>query len=312
MPEGNEIHRWAERHTRAFAGRKMHVEAPNGRFQGADMLDGRRLERILAKGKHLGYCFGKDRILHVHLGRYGDWTEGQMPLAEVKGALRLRMWPVGAKPREHTGLPSARHGWYSSDDGANPTAPEDLDWLELRGPSDCSLWTADQWGQLLKRLGPDPLGSESAAGTAAGCEPDDPQPGFAKIAKAKTPVSVLLMQQDVISGIGNIYRAELLFRERLNPFVEGRAVPLKRLKAMWKDAIPLLRAGMVDRRIVTTRPKDRPHKTGTPLKEEVHYVYRRHGKPGVLCGTRILRKELAGRALYWCPVCQALPEGPAS
>ena len=171
MPEGNEVHRWAERHTRAFAGKKMHVEAPNGRFEGAEVLDGRKLERILAKGKHLGYCFGKDRIVHVHLGRYGDWTEGQMPLAEVKGALRLRMWPVGAKPRKNTGSPSARHAWYSNDDGANPTAPEDVDWLELRGPSDCSLWTDAQWEQLLQRLGPDPLGSGSPAAARAGAQP---------------------------------------------------------------------------------------------------------------------------------------------
>ena len=100
MPEGNEIHRWAERHTTAFVGKKMHVEAPNGRFRDADALDGRKLERVMAKGKHLGYVFGKDRILHVHLGRYGDWTEGQMPLPEERGALRVRMWPVGAKARK--------------------------------------------------------------------------------------------------------------------------------------------------------------------------------------------------------------------
>ncbi len=300
MPEGNEIHRWAERHTQAFVGRKMHVEAPNQRFREADMLDGRRLERILAKGKHLGYSFGKDRILHVHLGRYGDWTEGQMPLAEVKGALRLRLWPVGAKPRKNAAEPSARHAWYSADDGSNPTPPEAVDWLELRGPSDCSLWTDAQWQKLLGRLGPDPLGGEELTS-------EDPAPAFERIAKAKTPISVLLMQQDVIAGIGNIYRAELLFRERLSPFLEGRAVPLKRVQAIWKDAAPLMRAGMVDRRIVTTRPRDRPHKRGRALKEEVHYVYRRHGKPCFLCGTRILKKEIAGRSLYWCPVCQASP-----
>ena len=307
MPEGNEVHRWAERHTEAFAGRRMHVEAPTGRVAGAESLDGRTLDRILVKGKHLGYSFGKDRILHVHLGRYGDWTEGQMPLAEVKGALRLRMWPVGARRRKGTSAPSARHAWYSNDDGANAVAPRDVDWLELRGPSDCTLWTDEKWEQLLQRLGPDPLGSGNPA-ARAGEEPDDPEPAFAKIAKAKTPISVILMQQDVLSGIGNIYRAELLFRERLSPFLEGRAVPLRRLRAMWKDAIPLMQAGMLDRRIVTTRSKDRPHKTGTALKPEVHYVYRRHGKPCFLCGTTILRKELAGRSLFWCPACQAAPE----
>lgn len=293
MPEGNEIHRWAERHRRAFVGKKLHVDSPTGRFADADAVDGRKLEEVRAKGKHLGYVFGKDRVLHVHLGRYGDWTEGQMPLPEPKGALRLRMWPVGAKPRKDVAQASVRHGWYSADDGSNPVAPEDVDWLELRGPSDCSLWTDAKWDALLKRLGPDPL------------EGDDPAPAFAEIAKSKMTIAQLLMEQDVIAGIGNIYRAELLFRARLDPFLEGREVPPATLKAMWRDAIPLMKAGMVDRRIVTTRPKDRPHKRGKPLKEEVHYVYRRAGKPCWVCGAKVMKKDLAGRTLYWCPVCQA-------
>ncbi len=300
MPEGNEIHRWAERHGAALAGKKLRVESPNGRFGEAAALDSRKLERVLAKGKHLGYVFGKDRILHVHLGRYGDWTEGQMPLAEPKGALRLRMWPAGAKPRKHAVTPDKRHGWYSSDDGDQfPRAAAEIDWLELRGAAACELWTDAEWQALLERLGPDGLGDDPTGA-------DDPQRAFDRILSSKTPIAVLLMDQSVLSGIGNIYRAELLFRARLDPFTEGREVPLRTLKAIWKDSIPLLRAGMVDRRIVTTRARHRPtKKTGQPLKEEVHYVYRRHGKPCFICGTKIQRREIAGRTLYWCPVCQA-------
>jgi len=77
------------------------------------------------------------------------------------------------------------------------------------------------------------------------------------------------------------------------------------LKKIWKDVGPLMRAGMVDRRIVTTLAKDRPHKTGQALKEEAHYVYRRQGKPCFVCGTKVMKMEgFAGRNLYWCPVCQ--------
>jgi endonuclease-8 len=294
LPEGNEIHRWAERHHAALAGKKLRVESPNGGFAEAFALDNRKLERVLAKGKHLGYVFGKDRILHVHLGRYGDWTEGQMPLAEPKGALRLRMWPAGRKPRKNAVTPDKRHGWYSSDDGASSLAPEEIDWLELRGAAACELWTDADWKALLARLGPDAL------------DGDNPQPAFDRILSSKTPIAVLLMDQSVLSGIGNIYRAELLFRARLDPFTEGRKVPLAKLKAIWKDSIPLLRAGMVDRRIVTTLPRHRPtNKNGKPPKEEVHYVYRRHGKPCFVCGAKIQRRDIAGRTLYWCPVCQA-------
>lgn len=194
-------------------------------------------------------------------------------------------------------MPSKRHGWYSQDDGSHAVAPEDVDWLELRGATSCDVWRENEWQKLMQRLGPDPLHG------------DDPEPVFEKIARAKTPIAVLLMMQDVMAGIGNIYRAELLFRERLNPFTEGRSVPMKSLRALWKDSIPLLKAGMIDRRIVTTKPQHRPSKkTGAPVKEEVHYVYRRHGKPCFVCGTKILREEIAGRTLYWCPECQKITE----
>ncbi len=293
MPEGNEVHRWAERHTVALAGRKLHVEGPNGRFKDSAALEGRRLERVLAVGKHLGYDFGADRILHVHLGRYGDWTEGQMPLPEVRGMLRLRMWRVGAKAVKGAAEPAKRHSWYSNDDGRSTLDPGAVDWLELRGPTDCSVYTQAKWDTLLQRLGPDPLNG------------DKPEAAFEKIGRAKKPIGVLLMEQDVMSGIGNIYRAELLFRARLSPYAMGADVPKATLRSIWNEAKPLLKAGMVDRRIVTTLPKDRPHRALTPpLKEEVHYVYRRKGKPCWICGTAVLKEDMAGRSLYWCPVCQ--------
>jgi endonuclease VIII len=314
MPEGNEIHRWAERHAAAFAGKTVRVDGPQGRFTDWDLLDGRKLRRVMAVGKHLGYDFGKDRILHVHLGLQGDFTEGSGPLPAVRGALRLRMWsaeamkqptlaPRGGRedgaPSSKNGVASSvvsrRHGWYSEDDGTGGIAAEDVAWVELRGPMDCTVYTNAQWEKLLERLGPDPLNG------------DPVDKALAKVAKSRKPIAALLMEQDVMAGIGNIYRAELLFRERLSPFVEGRAVPVKRLKAMWKDALPLMRAGMVDRRIVTTRVKDRStKKKGQALKEEAHYVYRRQGKDCFVCGTKVMKMEnFAGRNLYWCPACQA-------
>src|SRR5580704_8882756 len=96
MPEGNEIHRWAERHTAAFAGKAVRVDGPQGRFTDAALIDGRKLQRVMAVGKHLGYDSGRDRILHVHRGLQGDLAEGSGPLPEVRGALRLRMWKAAA------------------------------------------------------------------------------------------------------------------------------------------------------------------------------------------------------------------------
>jgi endonuclease-8 len=299
MPEGNEIHRWAERHAVAFAGKPIRVDGPQGRFTDADMLDGRKLLRVMAVGKHLGYDFGRDRILHIHLGLQGDFKEGTGPLPSVRGALRLRMWNAAKVKLPVVEGTSPRHRWYSEDDGKATLPPEKVAWVELRGPMDSTVYTNAQWEKLLERLGPDPLGDDLKGH-------DAPERAFAKIAKSKKPIAALLMEQDVFAGVGNIYRAELLFRARQNPFTPGKEVAPTVLQQMWKEMRPLMQAGMIDRRIVTTLPKDRPHPRGPVFSEETHYVYRRHGKPCRVCGTAIKKMEnFAGRNLYWCLQCQA-------
>lgn len=262
MPEGNELHRWAEMHNAIFGGKKVRVEGPNGRFEDAVLLDRKVLRGVTAVGKHLGYDFGEDRVLHIHMGLYGDFTEGTGKFPEMRGALRLRI--------------------------STPT-----DWLELRGPTDCSVWTHAKWNALRERLGPDPLNG------------DDPKRAYERIAARKTPIGALLMDQEIFSGLGNIFRAELLFRAKLSPFRPGHEVEAATLKAIWKDSGTLMRDAMEDRRIVTTRPADRPHKKGPALNEEAHYVYRRQGRPCFVCGTKVMTKVMGGRNLFWCPVCQA-------
>ena len=293
MPEGNEIHRWAERHAAAFAGRVVRSDGPQGRFADVDVIDGRRLGRVMAVGKHLGYDFGKDRILHVHLGLQGDFTEGSGPLPEVKGALRLRMWNAAAVKRPVEPGVSKRHAWYSEDDGTGHIEPEKIAWLELRGPMDCSIYTQKQWDVLVDRLGPDPLNG------------DGPERMIERVLKSRKTIGELLMDQTVFAGVGNILRAELLFRARLSPFVAGRDVPEKTLRVIWRDLVPLIKAAMVDRRIVTTLAKHRPHRRGLVLKEEAHYVYRRNGLPCFVSDTIVRKQEMAGRNLFWCPTCQA-------
>jgi endonuclease VIII len=292
MPEGNEIHRWAERHEAAFGGRAVRVDGPQGRFTDSDVIDGRKLQRVMAVGKHLGYDFGKDRILHVHLGLQGDFTEGSGPLPVVRGALRLRMWNEAAVKTAAGPDASKPHRWYSEDDGSDNLVPEKVAWVELRGPMDCSIYSQEMWETLLKRLGPDPLNGDGA------------EKFVERVKKSKKTIGELLMDQSVAAGVGNIFRAELLYRAKQSPFTAGREVEENTLRSIWKEAAVLRKAAMVDRRIVTTRPKDRPHKKGQALKEEAHYVYRRQGRPCFVCGTKILTKVMAGRNLFWCPFCQ--------
>src|SRR5580698_3295123 len=182
MPEGNEIHRFAERHASAFAGRRVKVDSPNGGFPDARILDGRTLRSVEAVGKHLGYVFGRDLIVHIHLGMYGDFWEGKMPLPAEKGALRLRVWTK-------------------------------TDWIELRGATDCSIFDEAKWKLLLARLGPDPLREDA-----------DPKPAFEVIAKRKTAIGLLVMDQTIVAGIGNIFRAELLYRAKVHPERPGKDV----------------------------------------------------------------------------------------
>lgn len=302
MPEGNEVHRWAERHAAAFAGRKLNVlPGPGHRFHDAHLVDGKRLRRVLAVGKHLGYEFGDDLILHVHLGRFGDWTEGCGALPEPKGALRAVLQRAGSGKRSRAVKGQPHNLRCQADDGSQPFPPAEVEWCELRGPTDCSVYDRAKWEKLLERLGPDPLGDDPEGH-------DSPQHFFDVALASKKPIGELLMDQSVLSGIGNIYRAELLFRHRLDPFLPSNEVDLKTLKAIWKDSIPLLRAGMVDRRIVCTKRADRPSKKEPAARGEEHYVYRRHGKPCFVCGERILHRDVAGRTLYWCPVDQKTSE----
>lgn len=262
MPEGNEIHRFAERHAAAFAGKKVRSDSPNGGFPDAEVLDGRVLKAVEAVGKHLGFVFGRDLIVHVHLGLYGDFAEGKMPLPEEKGALRWRLWTK-------------------------------TDWMELRGATDCSIFDAQQWQALLARLGADPL-NESA----------DPKIALQIISKSRTSIGLLLMDQRVFAGVGNKLRAELLYRAKLSPFRAGKDISRTSAQSIWKDAKSLMRAAMMDTRIVTTKPKERPHPRGVAQDDEVHYVYKRHGKPCFVCGATINRADMGGRTVYWCPNCQ--------
>lgn len=263
MPEGNEIHRYSEHHAATFAGRVVRVDAPNGRFEdGAKLLDGRKLKSVEAFGKHLFYDFGPKRQLHVHLGLYGKFREGEMPYPEPKGALRLR-------------ISTAKH------------------WLELRGPTACDVLTEAEREKVLARIGPDPLREDAEVDAV-----------LERIQRSRAPIGALLMDQSVISGLGNIYRAEVLYRAKLNPFREGTSLSARQVKAIWKDARMLMRDGMVDQRIVTTRPADRPHPRGKARRFETHYVYRRKGLPCFVCGTEVAMQPFVGRKLFWCPQCQ--------
>ena len=167
-------------------------------------------------------------------------------------------------------------------------------WLELRGPTACEVMTDAERKVVLARLGPDPLRRRP-----------DVEAFVARVLRSRAPVATLLMDQSVVAGVGNVYRAEVLFRQRLDPFRPGREHAAAELHAVWDDLVVLLRAGVRAGRIVTTVPDDRERPSGRPRRVDSHYVYGRAALPCRVCGTPVQDSLIAARRLFWCPVCQA-------
>ncbi|HVE64259.1 MAG TPA: zinc finger domain-containing protein [Mycobacteriales bacterium] len=164
---------------------------------------------------------------------------------------------------------------------------------DLRGPTACELLEPDAVRRLVARLGPDPLRRDA-----------DPERAWSALRARRIPIAAALMDQSVLAGIGNVYRAEILFVHGIDPFLAARDLPRESFDNLWARAIQMLRAGVRSGRIVTTEPADR---TGSSRasRDDAHYVYRRAGLPCRRCGSEVQSAVLAGRNLYWCPRCQA-------
>ena len=112
------------------------------------------------------------------------------------------------------------------------------------------------------------------------------------------------MRQDIVAGIGNIYRAEVLFRARLEPHRPGRALEPERWEALWRDLGALMRGGVRVGRIVTTEPGHRARRARPASRGDATYVAHRAGAPCRICGEPVLAEPMGGRTLYWCARCQ--------
>ncbi len=268
MPEGHTLHRLANQQDAAFGDRLVAVSSPQGRFaEGAARLDGRRLERVTAYGKHLFQHYEGRLVTHVHLGLYGKFAAGTGEPPAPRGALRMRI----------------------------ETAEDDqpIRWTDLRGAITCEVLD-DPAGMkaVIAKLGPDPLRRNRDRGARA----------FDRMHRSTVAVGAQLMDQSRLAGVGNVYRAEILFRHRISPFRPGTGLSAEDWAALWPDLVTLMRAGVKSGRIVTTDPADRPG--GRVRRETSHYVYRREGLPCRICGTPVRRTEMVARNLFWCEVCQ--------
>ncbi|MGM7667088.1 Fpg/Nei family DNA glycosylase [Microbacterium sp. A93] len=306
MPEGHSIHRLARQLADVFAGQRLHVSSPQGRFEaGARLLDGQVLRGTRAHGKHLFLEFGEagsppggtERVLRIHLGLYGAFSFGGDET--FRGASSI-------------GAPRRMGETEVPDDGpapdyAGPPDPvgqvrvrlvSEHGWADLRGPSACEVIPVPEAAAVIDRLGPDPL----VPGTG-------PEQFLERVSRRGVALGQLLMDQAVLAGVGNIYRAEVLFRQGLDPYLTGRRLSPQAGTDLWEDLVVLMGHGVRDGRIITTRPEHRAvvDEAGEPVPvwpENAYYVYQRDGLACRVCGTVVRMAAMQARKLYWCPGCQ--------
>jgi endonuclease-8 len=164
---------------------------------------------------------------------------------------------------------------------------------DLRGPILCALKTPAEIAAQIVELGPDPLRPDA-----------DPTLAWRKISRSRRSVAALLMDQKILSGVGNVYRAEVLFRNRLDPHRPGNELKRRSWNAIWADLVELMPQGVLDQRINTVRDEHLAQIPGARRRGGRNYVYRRTGLPCWVCGTPVQTEVLAGRNLFWCSRCQ--------
>ncbi|MFD9910858.1 Fpg/Nei family DNA glycosylase [Streptomyces sp. NPDC059063] len=272
MPEGHTIHRLAADHRSRFQGHTVRATSPQGKFSdSAALVTGQPLTTAEAYGKHLFLAFADTGWIHIHLGLFGKYTWGTTPPPPPTDTVRLRL---------------ATEAHYS----------------DLRGPTTCALITDEEKQAIHERLGPDPLRPVEAGGT------NDPERAWRRISRSRTTVAALLLDQKVVAGVGNVYRAEVLFRHGIDPYTPGKDLTHAQWTAIWADLVELMREGVRHNRIDTVRPEHTPEAMGRPPRVDDHggevYVYRRARQACHICGGEIRTADLAARNLFWCPTCQ--------
>jgi endonuclease VIII len=267
----------ARRLDSALAGRPLRrFELRVPRFAAAD-LTGRTVREVAARGKHLLTRLDGGVTLHSHLRMDGEW----------------RIFRAGAEPAQPGRTGPERAG----------TRPGRRPGFEIRAVLGNQEWTAlgyrvhdlvlvdtAQEGTLVGHLGPDLLG------------PDwDPPEAVRRLAAGpERAIGEALLDQRNLAGVGNMYKAEVLFLHGLNPWAPAATAP--DLAAVVDTAHRLLYAN-----------RDHPEQstTGSLRRGEQHWVYGRAGRPCRRCGSRIQVADQGAppqaRVTYWCPTCQPLP-----
>jgi endonuclease-8 len=134
----------------------------------------------------------------------------------------------------HLGL----YGWFTTRKNKGQIAKDSIrlritneDFVsDLVGPTACEIFSLEAKKLKINKLGPDPIHDDA-----------DPEKAWTKIHKSSRSIGGLLMDQSIIAGIGNVYRAELLFLAKLSPFIEGKNLDKEKFNNVWTDSVRLLK-----------------------------------------------------------------------
>lgn len=326
MPEGHSVHRIAAQFRANFVGYTASVTSPQGRFAlGAEVLNGRSMTSANAVGKHLFLDFDGPS-LHVHLGIYGAWdfageitqddtirtSNGRMGQTGMRGSVadggyedslssigaprRARLTRVRMGESEATLTPEV----FPADPVGQVRARilTTTAVADLRGPTVCEVLEPDDVDVVVRKLGPDPQALFES-------RPKAERRFVDRVVRSNAPIGQLLMDQTVVAGIGNVYRAELLFRAAIDPHRAGTAITTDEAVRLWRDWTKLLAVGVETGQMLTIdRLRGARLAAALANRDDRHWVYKREGLPCKRCGTTIAIEEMQQRKLYWCPGCQ--------
>ncbi|MDK2855895.1 MAG: formamidopyrimidine-DNA glycosylase [Bacillota bacterium] len=272
LPEVETIRRTLEPCLIGRAVERVEVLRPKqlGNVTPADLerrLVGRRIEGVGRRGKYLLVHLEGGEVLVFHLRMTG----------------RLIFYPEGAPVTPYTRLVLGL------------TSPAELHLHDVRSFAVLWLTTEDKVNALpgLAALGPEPL------------EPFfTPQELKAALAGRRSSIKSLLLNQETVAGLGNIYADEALFRAGINPLRPGNSLTPEEVNGLWRAIREVLEeaissGGTSFRDYVDGR--GRPGAFQTRLS-----VYGRKGEPCRRCGTLLVGARLGGRSTVYCPRCQPL------